>query len=210
MHTVFCPNCGEKCSNNIVEAAYFNCEYCHQRYLDLGPLPIPNWDLESSSKLDNKLKYTNLREVTLNDIPKKACPWCGRNIGLKNVCNRCYCDLTKCAVISLIDTVEDKSDDDLNAYYMQAIEPMTAAVSLARLYRLKYQHALAIGAKPFLARKMNCTKYPPGVNIHKDYQMLKTDRSTSSEVLNAFHIFSSIKFYFLLIIIVVIINLLMR
>jgi len=175
MHLLRCPHCYIENTSRAKKRTRHSCQQCGKDFLDLGPLPFPDWSIETASELNLHASVTIPPAASVSELPEWCCPWCGGNVGPQKECSRCHCNLSICAPLFLPVMAKGLCKEDIGALLYQAIAPMTGAVALSRLYRLTEQQALKIGATRRFANRMKGGKYPPRVKFDKKTSTTQTN-----------------------------------
>lgn len=129
MHRVYCPSCHVlQDASPEAQLEPLPCESCGFQFFNLGALPIPDW-------------RTQLGGFQLEAPPanwfafEKMCPFCGKAVENDEICPRCRCDLTKCAVIDRAACFDTLGKEEVQAYKKLAVADISSLHAMLRLYR---------------------------------------------------------------------------
>ncbi len=123
------------------------CAQCGAEFICLGKLPPVNWNIELVSAVSDP-RIISPQPMTVADLPRWVCPWCGRNLGLRRssegarpCCDRCQCNLSRYAALSLVDQCRSLDPLAIGAYYEQAVGVINGAAALYKLGRISLEEA---------------------------------------------------------------------
>ncbi len=142
-HVLRCVVCFEPIAfPEELPPGWVSCPGCASRFVNLGVLPEPNWQVVTRLVLGAP-RVARPEPRCLGAMPRWVCSWCGRNLGIPGAlgtaehrCQRCRCDLRKYAAISLRDRVRGLVEFQLGVFYQQAVQSMNGASALQRLGRV--------------------------------------------------------------------------
>ena len=156
-HVVRCPHCGHEGEYPPSYEAERACSNCGEAFMDLGPLPLPNWSITVEGEPGPDAG--SLQE----HVPHMVCPYCGSGLGRRQVCRRCGCDLKKCAPIVFPPLLSQLDDSRRRAFLALAGHPMDMEMALMRLHRLDSRRIRQMGGSVELADAMMPIPEPPRI-----------------------------------------------
>lgn len=149
MTIIECNQCGEQHDLTGQDPVSITCNGCQQEILHLGAMPVPLAWLPESCDLFIWRNQNLPAEVSLEDLPKKICPWCGTNVGVRKECKECESDLNVIGKLLLKEYAAslDLRQEDLAAFKLNATGPIAVEAKLASLKRLTRQQGIAVGGR---------------------------------------------------------------
>lgn len=140
-----CPACFEATDQTLSPPGLIRCPRCPARFVNLGPLPIPNVDVVVGAVLSDSRPFQP-PPARLEDLPPWVCSWCGRNAGtVRRVrgtqCPNCSCAVTRYPALSLRDHCRGLSGAVMGAYREIAVGLLNMPAALFMLGRIPEEQA---------------------------------------------------------------------